>query len=329
MYMQQTTTELQQFYGFYMQKPFWTLSKPNFTETSFYQQFSGKMSEVMVEFNEQYYTLRFCRDGLIMFSSKFQNLDFTHVLEYLNALSVIIESEMEKWTFSSFTPVIELNSKHVIPHTIENTTIRSYNSSRNNSETLHQYHGRFLEYYLPLDYKKLNWNDVFWPGFIKHTVQVDARIKAREGRVLSLEQCTQINNTFKRLVSNYNSIMLLAQMTKAIDQFQNGHYDISVIMSWFIIESYIFTLYQNRVLQGLSTIEQEISSSEILKILQQRKILSYDFVGDIHKIRIMRNQITHNTFEAKTTATEALLALAIIQQFIRQDIAIDIELKYI
>jgi hypothetical protein len=326
---EQQQPTLQQFYGFYTNKPFWGVAPLDLTQPTIYPDFSSRMSEVVAEFDEQYYTIRVCRDGFIMFASKFQNLDFVHVLEYLNALSVIFESENQKWNFAKFTQIYEINPQHVLPHTMSGTTIKGTNTTKVNNETMNQYNARFLEFYIPLDYKKLNWNERFWTDLIRHTVTADPRIRARAGRVVSLEQLTQINELFKRIVQNYNTITLLAQMTKSVDQYQNGHYDISVIMSWFIIESYIYKLYQTRVLQGLSAIQQELSSSEALKLLQQRKVLSYDFIGDIHKIRIMRNAITHNTFEAKTTDQEARLALAIILHFIRQDIAVDIELKYL
>ncbi len=328
---QQTSehTKLEQWYGFYTSKPFWAVTRPDFSNNALYPSFSQTMSEIVAEYEEQYYKLRICRDGFVLFSSKLQNLDFKHILEYLNAIHIILESETQKWTFAKFSSAYEINSEDVVPITMSGSIIKGMNDSRTSSTVKYLYNSRFLPSFIPLDYQKLNWNDSFWLGLIKHTVTFDPRINQREGRVLPKPLLDQVNSVLLRVMQNYTTVSLLALMSKSLEQFEQKRFDISVIMSWFIIESYIFKLYQTRVMQGLSTDFQEITSSQALKALQQRKVLAYDFIGDIHKIRVMRNDITHNTFEAQTTAQEANLALLIIQQFIRQDVAIDIELKYL
>ena len=319
---------LEQYYGFYTNRPFWAISKPDFSITQTLLQFTPAMSEVVAEYEDTYYKLRFCRDGLVLFHSKFQNLDFKNVLEYLNALYVLIESESEKWFFGRTFTIGEINSGDVIPYTMHDKVIKGVNTSCVSFEKLHEYNARFLPFYIPVDIKKVDLNGEFWPNLIKHTIISDPRIKSREGRVLSKELFDGINTTFSQVVKNYTSVTLLAQMTKALEQFNNARYDISLILSWFVIETYLYNLYKAKVVKNISAGDEEISSVELLKVLNQRRVLSYDLVGDIHKIRILRNAIVHNTFESQTTAQDALLAFEIIKKFIAQDIGLTLNLKY-
>jgi hypothetical protein len=320
--------QLEQYYGFYTNRPFWAVSKPDLTNLEILQQFTSMMSEVVAEYEDTYYKLRFCRDGLILFHSKFPNIDFKHVLEYINTLSILIESETQNWTLKKMFTIREVNHGDVFPYTMDNIEIKGVNTSRVNFGVLHDYNARFLPFYIPLDYKKVDLQGTFWPNLIKHTVISDPRIKSREGRVLTKDLFDNINATFSRVVKNYNSVTLLAQMTKSVEQFENGRYDVALILSWFIIETYLYKLYQAKVVKSIGQKEDDMSAVELLKALNQRRVLSYDLVGDIHKVRILRNEIVHNTFESETTAQDTLLSFEIIKEFIKQDIGLSLNLKF-
>jgi hypothetical protein len=320
--------KLEQFYGFYTNRPFWAISKPDFGNTETIQQFTQVMSEVIAEYEDTYYKLRFCRDGMILFHSKFDKLDFKHVLEYLNTLAILIESEAQRWTLKKNFSIKEINRGDVFPYTVDGLEIKGVNTARVDFGVLHDYNARFLPFYIPVDYAKLDLQGTFWPSLIKHTIISDPRIKSREGRVLSKELFDNINTTFSQVVKNYNSVTLLAQMTKSIEQFENGRYDVSLILSWFIIETYLYKLYNSKVVKSISQTEEDMSSVELLKALNQRRVLSYTLVGDIHKIRVLRNKIVHNTFESEVSPQDTLLSFEIIKEFIKQDIGLTLNLKF-
>jgi hypothetical protein len=322
------TITLEQYYGFYTNRPFWAISKPDFNNTGTIDQFTRVLSEVVAEYEDTYYKLKFCRDGLVLFHSKFEKIDFKHILEYLNSLYIIMESDAEKWTFKNTFIIKELNNGAVLPYTMSGNEIKGVNTARLDFNTLHEYNARFLPFYIPLDYKKVDLNGTFWPNLIKHTVNSDPRIKSREGRVLKKDLFDEINRTFSQVVKNYNSITLLAQMTKSIEQFHNSRYDVSLILSWFIIESYLYKLYDAKIVKNISNDREDMSAVELLKALNQRRVLSYDLVGSIHKIRILRNDIVHNTFESETKAEDVLLSFEIIKEFIKQDIGLTLNLKF-
>jgi hypothetical protein len=320
--------QLEQYYGFYSNRPFWAISKPDFTNSEIIPQFSTMMSEVVAEYEDTYYKLRFCRDGMVLFHSKFPNIEFKHILEYINTLSILMESETRNWTLKKMFSVQEINRGDVFPYTVDGYEVKGVNTAKVNFAMLQEYNARFLPFYIPLDYKKVDLQGTFWPNLIKHTIISDPRIKSREGRVLTKELFDNINTTFSRVVTNYNSVTLLAQMTKSVEQFENGRYDVALILSWFIIETYLYKLYQAKVVKSIGQKEDDMSSVEVLKALNQKRILSYDLVGDIHKVRILRNKIVHNTFESETTAQDTLLSFEIIKEFIKQDIGLALNLKF-
>lgn len=320
--------QLEQYYGFYTNRPFWAISKPDFTNSEIIPQFTRMMSEVVAEYEDTYYKLRFCRDGMILFHSKFPNIAFKHILEYINTLSILMESETRNWTLKKTFNVREVNRGDIFPYTVDKYEIKGVNTSRINFAILHEYNARFLPFYIPLDYKKVDLQGTFWSNLIKHTIISDPRIKSREGRVLSKELFDNINTTFSRVVTNYNSVTLLAQMTKSVEQFENGRYDVALILSWFIIETYLYKLFQAKVVKNIGQKEDDIGAAELLKILHQRRVLSYELVGDIHKVRILRNKIAHNTFESEVAAQDTLLSFEIIKEFIKQDIGLSLNLKF-
>jgi hypothetical protein len=320
--------QLEQYYGFYTNRPFWAISKPDFTNSESIELFTSMMSEVVAEYEDTYYKLRFCRDGMILFCSKFPNIDFKHILEYLNTLNILIQSEGQNWTLKKLFTISEINRGDVFPITMDGYKIKGVNTSKINFAQMHDYNARFLPFYIPLDYKKVDLQGTFWPNLIKHTIHSDQRIRSREGRVLAKDLFDNTNATFSRIVKNYNSVTLLAQMTKSVEQFENGRYDVSLILSWFIIETYLYKLYQAKVVKSIGQKEDDVSAVDLLKALNQRRVLSYDLVGDIHKVRILRNKIVHNTFESETTAQDTLLSFEIIKEFIKQDIGLSLNLKF-
>jgi hypothetical protein len=320
--------QLEQYYGFYTNRPFWAISKPDFTNSEIITQFTSMMSEVVAEYEDTHYKLRFCRDGMILFHSKFPNIAFKHILEYINTLAILMESETRNWTLKKMFSIREINQGDVFPYTVDGYTIKGVNTARLDFAVLHEYNARFLPFYIPLDYKKVDLQGIFWPNLIKHTVISDPRIKSREGRVLTKDLFDSINASFSRVVTNYNSVTLLAQMTKSVEQFENARYDVALILSWFIIETYLYKLFQAKVAKSIGQKEDDMSAVELLKALHQRRVLSYDLVGDIHKVRILRNQIAHNTFESEITAQDTLLSFEIIKEFVKQDIGLSLNLKF-
>lgn len=324
----QAENQLEQYYGFYTNRPFWAISKPDFTNTEVVRQFTQVISEIVAEYEDKYYKLRFCRDGLVLFHSKFENLNIKNILEYLNALSIIIESETQNWTLKQMFHINEINKANVIPHTYSGIELKGFNTAGLDFTTQYDYNIRFLHSYIPLEHSKVDYNTQFWPNLIKHSIFFDVRIRSRENRILGKDLLDNINSNFARVAKNYNSISLLAQITKSIEQFENGHYDIALILSWFIIETYLYKLYNSKVLKNINPTDEDLSAAELLKILQQRRVLSYSLVGEIHKIRILRNKIVHNTFESEVSPQDTLLSFEIIKEFIKQDIGLTLNLKF-
>jgi hypothetical protein len=324
-----TENSLDQYYGFYTNKSFWAEAKPDLNNVQNITNLSNIMSEVVAEYDEQNYKMRICRDGLVLFASKYDGLPLENILEYLNTLCILFQSEAQKWLLNDYFEVQELDSGKVIPHTYSGNIIKGFNSSRMSSETLHNYNARFLPFYIPLDYKKLDINQPMWSQLLTHTVNNDPRIKSREGRVWSIEMLDGLNASFSNVVTNYVTVKLLSQLAKVVEEYKKGKFDVALVLAWFIIEGYIYRLYQNKIVQSISPEElNDISVSEALKALNQKKILAYELVGNIHEIRILRNVVVHSTLDAQTPADQVALALNIIVEFIKLDKAINLNLNY-
>ena len=114
-------------------------------------------------------------------------------------------------------------------------------------------------------------------------------------------------------------------MTKICEQIQVTNYAEALIFAWFIIEAYLYKLYQNKIVNNPNQdADESISSAILIRELKQAKVISYDVGNDLHTIRIARNQAVHNTFDSEVSRQDALMALEAIKQFISRDTGITI-----
>jgi hypothetical protein len=316
------SNDLQQYYAFYTHSLFWAGNMPDFTHPQTFENFAQTLSQVIASYDEQFYTLKICRDGCILFHSKFQNLDFSHILEYINTFVLLLSSQAHKWAFQKYIDPFELQRAHVIPHTYKGEALKGHNTSKVDATTLHTYNARFLQYYIPLDYTKIAFQDAFWLNLIKHTVISDYRIKARKGRVLPVEFFHGLNSIFAHAITNFETVTLLARLNRPLQDHAHARYDISLMQSWILLESYLYIVYKKQ--PAVPALTDDTTITDILKVLQRKKVFSYDFISHIHDIRRLRNRIIHDSLSTHTTKEDSEKALLILKACILRDTGIDL-----
>lgn len=317
-------------FGFYTRELFWVDEAARFDTHQDLTLLTDTMSKVVYTFNEPNYSLYICKDGLILFESAYQNLSTKTILHYLNTIQLIIASTLitlggMRLSIQEITPRSVLKFNRIENHITPTSNYAMY--ADNNLSC------RYLGGYIPVDVSKINLEkDIFWINFFIHTIKHDHRIKSREDRVIKGEVFEWLNTYFSQAAHNYNHVRTLSNVSKALYNIGIGNEEIAITLLWYIIENYVFILYQKKVLPYLTPADNpipvdEMSAAECLGQLSRKRILPRDTLDKLYQLRILRNQVTHNQQEAHIRYEDILKLIVVVQNFVREDMNLSLNLN--
>ncbi len=320
-------TEKRKFLGFYPNKTIWAGNAANINGDCL--EFLPKLfSEIVYSFSSDYFELKVCRDGMFLISLKFANSNVGIYLDYINAFYVTMESVISQNTFQKYFSLQEITIEDYIYHEFIGDKVIVTRTDNLNIQTNYQYKSRQLSGYIPVDFNKIDIrNNKFWRDLLIHTINNDDRNKGRWDRIVSVEQLELVARTFERICQSWEHVNLLSKLVRVVQEINLGNYTYAISYSWLIIEIYLDKLYYTNNQLGDKNDGQPISSRDLINGLRDRKVLPRELANEIHQLRITRNGIIHKQQE-KASFDQAALAVEIIREFIRKDIAVDIKLLF-
>ncbi len=360
---------MERFIGFYTSLPFWAGKKIDIDHFCKYinspkkeeieQNVSSLMSKEEFVYNSNEYTLKICKDGMILlqiqeisnrldkvytkvnrkslsFSEKYINflkeafVEWSTYIQYLNCIYLLLDSCLIK-TGIKYFEISEISSKDVFGIAFENGEELGMKISP--SAMVFQALRRF-----PL---------------LCHCTNIYLRLERKE---LPESVFNHLNSNFSTIYSNKRVVKILAEVTKSLSEFKIANYPTSLVLSWFIIESFISDYWSNFLKSknedftyiddngneiNCKTIDskrkelltgRDYTISVILNILELFGLIQFDTFRKINEIRKMRNKIVHSDIKAPDNYDKSLrenckAAFNIVNQFIENEVGITLVLN--
>ncbi len=328
------------FVGFYVSSPFWAGTKPgaNFEELTD-KQFTELMSEEVFRYNHNDYKLIICKDGLFLFQTSKLNKELDRLAEennsdfqfdltlwnkyvnYLNCIYLLFESSVIKEIHTQFLEITEITHQEALVIRIEDGR-KGVQPTNTFSLGATFANGRYRS-----EYNKLN------------PIKSDPRICFR--REIPKKVFDRLDIDFERVFHKYEYIELLAQTNKSLSEYKVGNYSTSLVISWFIIESFLMNLWKNLIdgkNKTFSDGKKRVNSDrfkklnrypigQVLNFLELCGSITYEEFIEIDDLREYRNDIIHSNKKYEYTNEHCWTAFKIIRDFISKDTGIDLELN--
>ncbi|BAY07519.1 hypothetical protein [Calothrix sp. NIES-2098] len=355
---------MERFIGFYTSLPFWAGAKVDIDSFCKYinssqreeieQYISSLLSKEEFVYYHDGYTLKICKDGMILLRipaisnqidsiyaevdrnslSSSENyirfikevfVEWSKYIHYLNCIYLLLDSCLLK-TGIKYFEISEISSKDIFGIAFDNGEELGMKISP--SAIVFQAVRRF-----PL---LCNCTNIFF------------RFQRKE---LPESVFNLLNSNFSTVYSNQKIVKVLAEVTKSLSEYKIANYPTSLVLSWFIIESFVSNLCSNFLEsknQNVTYINDEgieinckrINSerkafligrdytiSTILNILEISGLIEFNTFKKIDKIRQMRNKIVHADPKSPNNYDEKLRkncqdAFEIITHFIEKEVGI-------
>lgn len=328
------------FVGFYVSSPFWAGNKPDLNfEKLTDKQFTELMSEEVFLYDHKDYKLIVCKDGLFLFqtaklkkeldrTTEEDNSNFQYDLKlwttyvnYLNCIYLLFESSVINEISFNFLEISEITHQEALIMRIEDGH-KGIQPTNTFSLCATFANGRYRS-----EYNNLN------------PIKSDPRILFR--KEIPKKVFDRLNFDFEKVFHKYEYIELLSQTTKSISEYKVGNYSTSLVISWFIIESYLMDLWKNLIDSNNKTFsdgKKRINSDrfknlsrfpigQVLNFLELSGSITYEEFIEIDDLRNYRNDIIHVNKKYEYTSEHCWTAFKIIQNFISKDTGIDLELN--
>ncbi|HZG39076.1 MAG TPA: hypothetical protein VEZ50_10385 [Nodosilinea sp.] len=133
------------------------------------------------------------------------------------------------------------------------------------------------------------------------------------------------NYYLMNIINNQESVNLLHRVAKALSEHNLRSYDNSLVMSWFLLETYINTkweeLLESRNILGKrkATLKgRDYTASVKTEILEMHNLITLSRYEQLNRIRKARNDIAHNFGSRSATRQESGEALMLVQEIIEE-----------
>ncbi|MFH1933991.1 MAG: hypothetical protein ABIN18_20770 [Pseudomonadota bacterium] len=150
--------------------------------------------------------------------------------------------------------------------------------------------------------------------------------------VLPISVIDDLCNYYMVKIFNDNErVNLLHRVAKSLSEHNLRNYDNSLVMSWFILETYIndewekllaikeITGKRKKILQG-----RDYTASVKTEILETHGVITPDRYESLNKIRKVRNAIAHNFGSRSATKQESSEALILVQEIIGEHLELNL-----
>ena len=308
------------FVAFYPSRPFWAGEGINFADPKSLDDFEQLMAEGVCNESDETFSLRICRDGMIMLrlealesegssAGKPQSIESTsqkwgQYLNFLNSFYLLLDSSTIRLMRLHYFNLHEITNRDAFRVSYENGRIVSENVATESVTSLFQW-GRYKVAY----------------GKIPITNHPNIFMR----QVISSQAIACAVAEFVRVVKRPGLEKTLATFTKSIAEYKLGNYETSIMLAWFISEAAISKLWQTRLtsLDKDATEGQRRISSKRMRYLRGRDFpigvvenvlelsgdLPFKLFQDAETVRRWRNRIVHRDPDYSPKASNAELAI--------------------
>lgn len=312
-------------FGFYPGE-YWPHEK--MSSDSNVREYTAEISKIIFEAENSSFRLRVCQDGLILFNFK-NTLKASAIVEYMNCFMVLLESHVSNQTLEKFFTINEVKLSDIIVQEYTGDRLTKSGMEGVNERAKNIYSQRYLSYFMKIDFTKVDLSpNSFWNNLINSNIHHSILTKKRNSKILPLEVFDLVIRDFDRVATDTTLIKVIASLTRAIEDFRESNYGEALVFTWFIIEAYLFKLYETKVMGGFYDEDDDTKSvAMLIRELKQKKIIPYEVGNDLHSIRLARNEVVHNTFDAAARPEDTLLSIEAIRQFILRDTGINLNIQ--
>lgn len=295
------------FIGFYMKKGFWVEQRLDLSKYSDASKLCGPIAEVVYTYECATFKVAISIEGMIMLHHRelaaltpplgdvehFQDalVWWDSLLDYAYALQALLESA----TIRLEEPG-EINATEIIPDNTATIGMAGWSPVSSNAggnrvigeefRDLNRFvhfvrlHGRVPQHF--------DFSPYSWPEIKRATL--DRAVKQ-----------------FEYVVKQPKLLKWLAFIVRAKVAYGKNDFSMSLVHSWFIIESACKHLYASN-LPGTASAASHLSVAEISKILHEQGRFSPDFKELLDKIRRVRNRLVHEPEQTRCSPEECQIA---------------------
>jgi hypothetical protein len=319
---------------FYTNPPFWVQPAPNFIyEGSSVSEleFTQSMSEIIFTRTIETVIIRIARDGLIevqesnlenqansnqeLSQNNFEQSTavWSKYLKYLNIISFCLDMAVIRTQQASLFEFREITNKDAFRITYSDGVFSS-SGVPTQSIAGHYKSGRYFSSYrqgLP--------------------IQIDSRVSMR--RNVSEASVEIMFDYLSAILTNIDLIEKLSDFSKAVSEYKVGNYNISIVLSFFVIEKIINEKYDaflsSKNISGeeirvnskrrKDLNEKDYTASIISNILELSGVITLKEVNQVSKYRKLRNKVAHNLSGEPISMTDCRESLEFTVKFLLAD----------
>jgi hypothetical protein len=319
--------------GFYTSKPFWVDKKIKSHKDK--EKLWKEMSEDVCIYDEKNYKIKVSRDGMILLKLKTKEgnlftresdnsikesernyLELWKVyLPYLNTIYLLLDSLSIINLKSAYFSLSEISHKDAFRVFCEYDEFRGFSSSSESYSSIYQNRRFHRDINDPIDFKL-----EFQP-------------------IIPKKLFNELFSIFNKLYYKPNAVDILSELVKSIGEYNLGNYSTSLVLSWFIIESFVKEQW-NSLLDSKNMIYEhekkriskkrkdyfngrDYSMSIITNILELFNEIDYEIFEMIDFVRNKRNKIVHRT--SKCNSSDCEKAFYIVKKFIMKNMELDLD----
>jgi len=302
--------------------------------------FKAEMSEEVIAYRERDYTLKICRDGMVL---------FTHQrLEWKKALAGSMKESDNMWRLAyRYANCINLLFHSAIIKAeggVAEVDIRSFREVSNQDVSLFAYEADRALVDFPQPYKahhaRFRRRNLA-ASFDEHCLF--DMLHLRSAPVFQSRVYDILNFDLHKLQGHDDEVADSAILAQSYGQFKMGNNSVALILAWFVIETYINEMWNwilentNRTYPGgqrrinsdrMKDLKkgQNYSASTRANTLELMGVIAFDMFENIDKVRLARNKVVHRRHDC--SLEEAGMGLRVASNIIREKSGVDIRLDF-
>ncbi|MEQ0580055.1 hypothetical protein PANTOEA_00295 [Pantoea dispersa] len=289
--------------GSYAARPFWVGERIDIYDSNQAKLLQGIIPEFAAKHENDFFKSAICINGLMLLhinnlakitpniaEPNQYNISVNWMdeyLDYVNALQLCVESESIKCANSHDVQSIVTRANDICKVGMLEGVPRS-NSVTHTHRNSHAVVMNELNLWIS--------NGSNWPS----PLEVNGWMLPHE--VVSVQAAKNALNIFSLIACNKNKIRWLSYLVKSKTAYAENDYRLSLILSWFIIESSIRCLFDALISK------EKVNSAGMINFLYAEGVISEEFKQCLNDLRLIRNDLIHNPAETVCPSNECIKA---------------------